>query len=271
MDKTILQTMSIFGQTERTDNWWIQPLLVFLGLSAFIIYTTWASFQATHYYFDGGGAHYLSPFYSPLLFGEAGSPRWFAALQPGWWPDWLFFSPAFLILAGPAGMRLTCYYYRGSYYKSFWADPPACAVGESRKVYRGEHTLPLIMHNAHRYFFYPAAIIVLILIHDAYRSAWFSLPDGSEEFGIGVGTIVLTVNALLLGGYTFGCHCARHLAGGRLNRLSTTTVQRGCFACVDALNKRHMNWAWYSLFWVGFTDAYVRLCATGLLTDWRIL
>jgi len=28
-----------FGQTQRADNWWVQPLVVFLGLSAFIAYS----------------------------------------------------------------------------------------------------------------------------------------------------------------------------------------------------------------------------------------
>ena len=26
-----------FGRTARKDNWWIEPLLVFLGFSAFIV------------------------------------------------------------------------------------------------------------------------------------------------------------------------------------------------------------------------------------------
>ncbi len=30
-----------FGQTSRTDVWWMQPLAVFIGFSAFIIYSTW--------------------------------------------------------------------------------------------------------------------------------------------------------------------------------------------------------------------------------------
>ena len=38
-----------FGQTQRADRWWIQPLAVFLGLSAFIVYATWAAFQGEHF------------------------------------------------------------------------------------------------------------------------------------------------------------------------------------------------------------------------------
>jgi hypothetical protein len=49
---------------------------------------------------------------------------------------------ALLILWIPGLFRLTCYYYRGAYYKSFWADPPACAVSEPRKTYLGERSFP---------------------------------------------------------------------------------------------------------------------------------
>jgi len=38
-----------FGQTQRADNWWVQPLVVFLGLSAFIAYSTWAALQGQHF------------------------------------------------------------------------------------------------------------------------------------------------------------------------------------------------------------------------------
>ena len=105
-----------FGATARRDAWWVTPLAVFCTLSAFIVYSTWAAFQGAHYYFDP----YLSPFYSPELLGSSGH-SWFGP-KPGWWPLWLPFSPALLILWAPGGFRLTCYYYRGAYYKAFWAE-----------------------------------------------------------------------------------------------------------------------------------------------------
>ncbi len=145
---TSLPVRRSFGQTTRPGAWWLQPVAVFLGLSAFIVYSTWAAFQGEHYSF----ASYLSPFYSPELFG-ATHHAWFGP-QPSWWFGWLPWSPAFLILWAPGGFRLTCYYYRGAYYKAFWADPPSCAVGEPRKTYWGERSFPLIMQNAHRYFVY---------------------------------------------------------------------------------------------------------------------
>ena len=132
-----------FGQTMRKDTWWLQPAVVFLGLSAFIIYSTWAAFQAQHYAFGP----YLSPFYSPEVFGSS-AHSWFGP-KPQWWPLLLPWSPAFLILWAPGGFRLTCYYYRGAYYKAFWADPPSCTVAEPRKNYRGEGSFPLIIQNVH--------------------------------------------------------------------------------------------------------------------------
>jgi len=255
-----------FTETGRPDAWWATPLAVFLGLSAFIVYSTWAAFQGEHYAFGP----YLSPFYSPELFGETGH-AWFGP-KPGWYPAWLPWSPAFLILWAPGGFRLTCYYYRGAYYKAFWADPPSCAVGEPRKGYRGEHSFPLILQNVHRYFLYLALVFLVILSHDVWKALWFENPaTGQVEFGIGVGTLVLAANVVLLAGYTLGCHSLRHLVGGRLTQISKKSTQQTAYRCVSCLNRRHMLWAWLSLFWVAFADLYVRLCSMGVLPDWRLL
>jgi hypothetical protein len=259
-------TPSGFGSTARKDLWWLKPLLVFLALSGFIAYTTWAALQGEHYAIGP----YLSPYYSPEIFGD--SPHsWFGPI-PSWWPSTILaYSPALLILWAPAGMRFTCYYYRGAYYKSFWADPPACGVGEPRKKYLGENSLPLILQNAHRYFFYLAAIFVILLSYDAWNAMWFADPStGEERFGIGIGTLVLTANAILIGIYTFSCHSFRHLVGGWKDQLSKAPVQRRVYNCATCLNKKHMNWAWFSLVSVMFADAYVRLCSMGIWTDVRI-
>ena len=255
-----------FGQTARRDLWWVQPLVVFLGLSAFIVYATWAAFQGGHFRYGP----YLSPFYSPELFDTAyPGTSWFG-IKPGFIPA--FVTSAMLILWAPGGFRVTCYYYRGAYYKAFWADPPSCTVGEPRKTYLGERSFPLIVQNVHRYFLYLALIFILILSYDVWKALWFANPaTGASSFGIGVGTIVLAINVVLLSGYTFGCHSLRHLIGGFRDQLSRSTSSFQTYRCVTCLNQRHMMWAWMSLFWVGFTDLYVRLCSMGFWHDWRIV
>ena len=255
-----------FGQTSRRDAWWVQPTVVFIALSAFVVYTTWAAFQGVNYSFGP----YLSPLYSPELFGDSHHALFGA--RPDWWPGWLPFSPAFLILWAPGGFRLTCYYYRGAYYKAFWADPPNCTVGEPRKSYRGEKSFPLILQNVHRYFLYLALLFIVILSYDVWRALWFTdAATGQTQFGIGVGTLVLALNVVLLGGYTLGCHSLRHLVGGRLTQLSKSPVKYKSYVCVSALNRKHMLFAWLSLVWVGFSDLYIRLCSMGVWTDWRII
>jgi hypothetical protein len=254
-----------FGQTSRKDLWWVRQLLTFLALSTFVVYATWSAFQGEHYSFGP----YLSPFYSPEIFGD--SPHSLFGSKPGWWPLILPFSPALLILWAPGGMRVTCYYYRGAYYKAFWQDPPACAVSETRKSYWGENSLPLILQNVHRYFMYLAVLFVFFLAYDAWRAMWFAdSVTGQNQFGLGVGSLVLTVNATLLGGYTFGCHSFRHMVGGIKKKLSSNPVQLTLYNCSSCLNQRHMNWAWFSLIWVAFSDVYVRLCSMGIIIDWRI-
>jgi len=255
-----------FGETTRRDAWWFQSALTFLGLGAFVVYSTWAAFQNAHYEFGP----YLSPFYSPLLFGP--SPHaWFGgAATPAWWPGALPYSAALLILWAPGGFRFTCYYYRGAYYKAFWADPPACAVGEPRTSYRGERRFPLVLQNVHRYFLYLALGFLVVLSYDVWTALWFPAPGGGTEFGIGIGTVVLATNVVLLGGYTLGCHSMRHLTGGALDVMAGRPIRRTAYVCSSALNRAHMRWAWASLFSVGFSDVYVRLCSMGIWADHRL-
>jgi hypothetical protein len=244
----------------------VSPLFVFAAFTSFIIYVTWAAFQGAYYWYGP----YLSPLYSPEVFGD--SPHsWFGG-KPGWWPAILPWSPALIILWAPGLFRLTCYYYRGAYYKAIWADPPACTVGEPRATYLGEHSLPLIMQNVHRYFLYLALFFLVFLSIDVWNALWFAdSTTGEKSFGIGVGTLVLATNVVLLGGYTLGCHSLRHLVGGFMDRFSGRPVRKGMYQCVSCLNRRHKIWAWLSLFWVAFSDIYVRLCAMQVWKDFRIV
>jgi hypothetical protein len=231
--------------TMRRDAWWIAPLLTAIVLGGFGIYATWRAFENKFY--EVGP--YLSPFYSPLL-------------DFSWWR----FSPAILILWAPLGFRVTCYYYRKAYYRAFFWDPPACAVGEHRKSYSGETRFPFILQNLHRYFFYAATIVVGFLWYDAIKAFFF---DG--KFGIGIGSIVLLVNVILLSLYSFSCHSFRHLIGGNLDQFSKCPTRYKLWGAASILNHNHMLWAWISLFSVALADFYIRLVASGAIADVRLL
>lgn len=237
-----------FAVTARRDAWWAEPLAVALGLGLFGLYATWAALQGTHY----RAGPYLSPFYSPFILVD-------------WWP----WSPAILILWAPLGFRLTCYYYRKAYYRAYFLDPPACAVGEPRRGrYCGETTFPLVLQNLHRYFLYLSFVFLVSLWLDVLHALRFE--DG---LGVGVGTLVLLANTALLTGYTFSCHSARYLAGGCVGRFAGTPFGSGRLALwrwLSGLNRRHMLWAWTSLASVGLADLYVRLVASGVIRDVRL-
>jgi hypothetical protein len=241
---------SRFGATQRRDAWWAELLPVIALLGLFAIYATARAFEGRYYEWGP----YLSPFYSPLIDPEH-----------RWWP----FSPALLILVGPLGFRATCYYYRKSYYRAFFLDPPACAVGEARQGYRGETAFPLVLQNIHRFFLYVAVLFLVFLSVDAVRSFRF---DG--RFGVGVGSLVLTGNVVLLTLYTFSCHSLRHLAGGQVDCFSCSASGRARYRLwrgVSALTERHGLFAWFSLVSVGLADLYVRELACGAIRDLRLL
>ena len=240
-----------FGQTERTDAWWFIPLLQALGLLALIGYANWAAFLGqAHYHYIENGRDYLSPFFSPYF-------------HPAWLPNWL--SPALLVLWAPLGFRGTCYYYRKAYYRSFFADPIACAVGEGRKGYCGEVKFPFILQNLHRYFLYAALVVLIFLWSDVVRAFLFA-----GRPGIAGGSLAILASTGTLTLYTFSCHSLRHIVGGNID----------CFSCVKGgnpryrawswltgFNEHHMGWAWASLFAVCFADFYVRMCSMGLIHD----
>jgi hypothetical protein len=248
-----------FGATARTDRWWSAPLTTAVALSAFGIYSIVVAAMGTDYDYTRGGARYLSPFYSPDL-------RSFGLH--------ISFTYAFFVVWVPLGFRLTCYYYRKAYYRAFFGAPPACAVAGRPRRYRGETKFPFILQNLHRYFMYLATIVLGFLWYDTVRAFLFKNSHGSLEFGVGLGTLVMLANVVLLSGFSFGCNSVRHLIGGRLDCFTCSASARArhkLWRGVSVLNVRHMQWAWVSLASVGLTDLYIRLAAAGVFHDPRII
>src|SRR5438046_2947638 len=133
-----------FGETMRADVWWTQPLLVFVGLSIFIIYSTWAAFQGKNYFVG----NYISPFYSLEFFGN-----WLTGCfdrKLPWWPAWLLFPPRLLFPWPLPDFRSTCNNYPGANSKPFWANPPAGTVAEPRKSNWVKRSFPPIVQTVHR-------------------------------------------------------------------------------------------------------------------------
>jgi hypothetical protein len=226
--------------------WWAQPAATVAALGVFGLYSLWVVFF-TH----GGRFHnYLSPFDSPWLG---------ARLFPALWVVWV-----------PLLFRASCYYYRKAYYRSFFQDPLACARPERRgDAYRGETRLPFILNNLHRFFLYLAIVVVIILWVDAVEAFFFK-----NGFGVGVGSLLMLLNVVLLSIYTFSCHAFRHLVGGDLDCFSCDAVhpmgRYRLWRLVSDWNRRHAMWAWLSMFSVWAVDVYIRLLMAGVIHDVRL-
>jgi hypothetical protein len=244
-------------RTLRQDRWWLAPAVTFAVFAAFVVYATVRAFAGSSYY----SAPYLSPFYSPCLGSCVEGASDFG--QPfSWWP----LSASLIVLIFPLGFRMSCYYYRKAYYRAFWLSPPACGVAEPHSSYSGETRFPLILNNIHRYFFYAAVLVALVLTYDTV----LTFRDPSGDWGhMGLGTLVFVVNIALIWAYTLGCHSCRHAVGGRLRHFSKHPVRYRAWTLVSRLNSSHARYAWLSLFSVALTDLYVYLLASGAFSDPR--
>jgi hypothetical protein len=241
--------------TLRTDRWWVPVVRDATFLGVVLLYSLWASLQTSNYAVD----NYISPIFSPCLTTSCGEHANLKLLG-----DWYTWSPALLVAAVPIVFRLTCYYYRKVYYRSYFLSPPACAVTEPRAKYKGEARFPLILTNIHRYLWVAAIPVVLILLYDGYHSLRF--PDG---WGLGVGSLLIIVNALLFAVYTLGCHSCRHILGGRLKNFSKHPLRYRYWTFVSKLNPKHGTYAMISLFTVILTDAYIMSLSAGWFSDLR--
>jgi hypothetical protein len=180
-----------------------------------------------------------------------------------------FIPMAFISLPFLLAFRLTCYYYRKAYYRSVWQSPTACAVAEPHAKYTGETRLPLIVQNAHRYFFYIAVLISLVNTYDAIVA--FHSDETASGFGFGLGNLILLINVILLWVYTISCHSCRHVTGGRLKHFSKHPVRYWIWTQISKLNTRHMQFAWITLGTLMLTDFYIMLVASGTISDLRFV
>lgn len=250
-------------RTLRTDGWRKAPMVTVVLLSAWVLYALVRTLTQRAYFVEQ--YHYLSPFASPCV--SATCPpaardfgTWFGQFPP-------LVPLAIVSLPFLLGFRLTCYYYRRAYYRAYWQSPPACAVPDGHARYTGETRFPLILQNAHRYFFLMAAAISVVNTYDVIRA--FRGADGG--FGFGLGTLVMLANVVLLWAYTVSCHSCRHMVGGRLKHFSKHPIRYWAWTQVSRLNARHMQLAWTTLGTLLITDAYIALVASGTISDLRFI
>jgi len=260
----------IAARTLRTDRWWLQGLVTVTLLVAWLLYALIRTASQRAYFVPE--YHYLSPFSSPCVTASCNPDamdfgQWFGHFPP-------FVPFGLLVLPFLLGFRLTCYYYRKAYYRAFFGDPAACAVGELRSGgYRGETAFPFILQNLHRYFLYLALGFLVVLWMDVFRAFTFAAADGTKHFGIGGGSLAILASTTLLSLYTLSCHSLRHLLGGRIDCFSCAVAggpRRKTWSVISVLNEHHMAWAWWSLFAVCFADFFVRMCSMGVFNDPRI-
>lgn len=220
---------------------WFYPAAVVVFFTAFIVYATAVGLLET----SGRYGPYLSPFFSPEIYVRVGG----LLIPPGIW-----------IAPFPLAFRLTCYYYRKAYFRSYLWHPRSCAVPEpDRGTYRGE-TRFWIFNNLHRFALYLIVIQLAILLYDVIASF---IDHGGFHFGLG--NVILVINFLLLFGYTFGCHALRHVVGGGEDCFSCHRARHQLWKGVTVLNVRHEFWAWASMFSVWGTDVYIRLLIHGVI------
>jgi hypothetical protein len=239
-----------FAATERTDAWWVAPLVQGLMLGTLICYANWAAYQGEYY--EVG--NYLSPLYSPLI------------IIPG-----LPFSPAFLILLPPVLFRATCYYYRKAYYRSYFLDPPGLrglgaeqGEGVPRRdglpVRAAEPPSLRVLRDAPL----PAVPLARLLsrhpLRRLVRHRRRDARDPRQRDGADALQLLLPLRA-----------------APRRREPRLLLVQRGqparhaAWKAASVLNERHMLFAWTSFVTVCGADLYVRLVAMGTITDLRLL
>src|SRR6266702_3480086 len=253
----------IAARTLRTDRWWVQGAVTVTLLVAWLLYALIRTSSQRAYFVPQ--YHYLSPFSSPCVTASCNPDamdfgQWFGKFAP-------FIPFGLLVLPFLLGFRLTCYYYRKAYYRAFWLSPPACAVPEPHARYTGETRFPLIFQNVHRYFFYAALIVSVVNSYDTVRA----FHGGDGGFGIGLGTLIILANVVLLWAYTLSCHSCRHITSGRLRNISHHPLRYRAWTFVSKLNVRHMQLAWTTLGTLMLTDGYIALVSAGAFNDLRIV
>ena len=177
---------------------------------------------------------YLSPFYSPELFGD--SPHAWFGPKPAWWPGALPFSPALLILLGAGRLPLHLLLLPRRLLQGVLGRP---AVVRRRRAAQDVSGRAIVSaHPAEHPPLLPlprACSSSCILTVDAMKAFWFTDPrPAPTHFGIGVGTLRADAS-------TRSCSAATPSAATRCATSSAAASTRSrrrrcaasCYSCVS--------------------------------------
>ena len=152
-------------------------------------------------------------------------------------PFWNY-SPALLILIFPLGFRLTCYYYRKAYYRSFWLVAAGLRRGRRPRQLQRRDPVPADPPE------HPPLLLLdpadLQLHPHLRRHRWPSASRASASASASA-RWSSCVNAVFLWLYTLSCHACRHFCGGQVKQFSKHPVRYRLWKLVTPLNARHMQ------------------------------
>ena len=126
-----------------------------------------------------------------------------------------------------------------------------------------------MLNNYHRYFLLLSLVVIVFLWVDVVRAFTYH-----GHVFIGLGSLVMLVNVILLTLYSGTCHSFRYLMGGRIDAFSRARggrIWERVTMTLNRLNPSHGAFAWYSMFSVALTDVYIRLLMAGFFHEPRLI
>ena len=223
-----------FGQTSRKDTWWLAAAALVDLLRDRLRVPGLDDLLADHYWV--AALPHPAGLAAVLRRGPARHPR--ATASPPGGRRACRSSPALFIALFPAGFRLSCYYYRGAYYKALWARPARLRRRRAPPRVPGRAKPPLIVMNIHRYFLYFGIALVFFLTYDVILATRFPVAAGRQRDHLRHrprAPCIMAANVVFVALYTFCCHSFRHLVGGVLDIFSRAP------AAQEGLGLRHLH------------------------------
>jgi hypothetical protein len=208
-----------FGETYRRDWWWVEPMIVFTVFGSFIVYATWAAFQNAHYTYGP----YLSPFYSPELWGD--SPH------AVFGPEARMVAAAGAVFTGaadsavPRPLQIHLLLLPRGLLQSVLGGSDFVYGRRAAKHLLGRKDVPAHPAERHRYLPISRASSCWCSPTTSGWRCGSQSATGQTDSGIGVGTLILAVNVVLPQQLHAGLSLHSHVVGGVKDEVSKSSVR----------------------------------------------